>query len=64
MMSGRDMAQRGAANMPMPQFSSYNECRAWLASPAAGNLTNRGTWTGGEVTMASQDPCLLGGWSS
>lgn len=50
----------GPANAPMPRFSSYNECRQWLATQGADRL-NRGPWAGGEVTLASNDPCLRPG---
>jgi hypothetical protein len=57
-MPGSGMTMSGGPmNAPMPRFSSYNECRQWLATPDAARL-NRGPWQGGEVTNASVDPCL------
>ena len=45
-------------NASIPNFRSYNECRAWLARmPADSTALNRGTMQGGEVTLADQDLC-------
>jgi len=64
MTASRDNAPGAVATQPIPRFSSYAECQAWLVSPAAASLSSQARGLDGEVTVASQDPCLLGGWAS
>lgn len=57
-------AMPGMPGMPMtghssvPNFRSYDECRAWIAQlPADSKALNRGPMQGGEVTLADRDLC-------
>jgi hypothetical protein len=55
MAMGTRKVPMGATTATIPNFGSYNECRAWLANQ--GTMMNRGPTVNGEVTIVDRDPC-------